>query len=767
MTTSSFGDVTHEVLKVFDILAEEEDEDFVSSDDFADDVARVVHVITGSGFYSEDTINTAAELLFSIAAKIKLHPKYLPVWFRSSSGKHRPESEVQNSRAWGGKGDFPLFHFFLNYIHLDSRAGEFSRTGLIYAIEFSDGDEALERWIIESDLATLMASGLGALYSQLSRKLVSGHGEVPLPAVFVLSNPQQPAIKRAIDHGSSEEFHKDLQAFIMLLAFWQDILEYCGSVDIRQSLLDHFEHIFMQQVLYPSMLESSDQDGGSSVATMTYIRLILESVTHPDLIHIFLRFLLASHTISAQSSDTKPARPAALARRRKSQNLLDAEAQNQDRLVPDLFSLGDLIVSSLRSSDSQTVSSTLKLTSALLQNQYQHTMSPLLLAQPVAEGLNKYPMDIHERHLHYLQDLSVRIGRLDDFPELTEAIYEDMQNLIESHCTTNATLRLPSQFEINRAIPPLHSLSDQSPFLCSLISLLQRYFANDVEINLLLTHTIVLLCCCGRCSLQGWLLDHTHAAESNGPSRSGPPKPSPRQSLPLSPLQGLNNCNGPNNSVPNSIILSALNHLVTQISTFRSQIPNFDNHLSEQKHAFTIWEQMTKDRDIPPTPRKSSESSRQPVNNPLIPLPSRLRPSEQSSVNPSRSGSPRGRRSADFAASSSGGAAASGNLTNRLGQFHERPSSSSSPLRLNAQSSPVPFAATPIGVEGVVVPEMMVKVIVLSGDGQGNDRKKEERIKEVPLKMVLTNVIILEGFIMELMALLEVRARLFGEVVMN
>ena len=762
--------MTHEVLKVFDIFAEEEDEDFVNSDDFADDVARVVRVITASGIYTEDAINTAAELLFSIAAKIKLHPKYLPVWFRPSSGKHRQESEVQKSQAWGGKGDFPLFQFFLSYIHLDSRAGEFSRTGLIYTIEFSDGDEALERWIIESDLATLMASGLGALYSQLSRKLVSGHGEVPLPAVFALSNAQQPAVNRAIDHSASEEFHKDLQAFLMLLAFWQDILEYCGSVDIRQSLLDHFEHIFLQQVLYPSMLESSDQDGGSSVATVTYIRLILESVTHPDLIRVFLRFLLASHTKSVQSSDTKSARPAALARRRKSQNLLDAEAQDQDRLVPDLFSLGDLIISSLRSSDQQTVSSTLKLTSTILQNQYQHTMSPLLLAQPIAEGLNKYPMDMQERVLNHLQDLCVQIGRSDDLPELTDATYEDMQNLIESHCTTNPTLRLPSQFDDNQTVLPLHVLSDRSPFLYSLISLLQRYFANDIEINLLLTNTIIQLCCCGRCSLKGWLLDHAHPAESNRPSVSGASYPSPRQSPPLSPLPGFDDSNVTEGSIPNSVIINALNALSTQVSTFRSQIPNFDNQVSEQKHAFTVWEQMSKTRSTPPSPRKSSESSRRnqsAANNLLISLPSRLRPSEQSSLNPSRSGSPRGRRSADFVATSGGAvAAASRNLTNRPGQLQERPSSSPSPLRFNPQTNRVPLAATPIGIGGAL-PDTKVKVIVPGKASGQEDDKKEKLTKEVPLRQVLTNVVILEGFIMELMALLEVRARLFGEVVMD
>lgn len=54
-------------------------------------------------------------------------------------------------------------------MHHEGRVGDFARTGLLYIIEaaYTSGD--LEKWIVESDLATLMASGLGALYSQLSR----------------------------------------------------------------------------------------------------------------------------------------------------------------------------------------------------------------------------------------------------------------------------------------------------------------------------------------------------------------------------------------------------------------------------------------------------------------------------------------------------------------------------------------------------------------------------------------------------------------------
>lgn len=37
--------------------------------------------------------------------------------------------------------------------------------------------------------------------------------------------------------------------FLAYLAFWQDLLERCTSVDIKQTLLDHFEYLFLQQLL--------------------------------------------------------------------------------------------------------------------------------------------------------------------------------------------------------------------------------------------------------------------------------------------------------------------------------------------------------------------------------------------------------------------------------------------------------------------------------------------------------------------------------------
>jgi hypothetical protein len=45
------------------------------------------------------------------------------------------------------------------------------------------------------------------------------------------------------------DFQANFDAFLTYLTFWQDMLEHCTSPDIKQTLLDHYEFLFLQQVL--------------------------------------------------------------------------------------------------------------------------------------------------------------------------------------------------------------------------------------------------------------------------------------------------------------------------------------------------------------------------------------------------------------------------------------------------------------------------------------------------------------------------------------
>ena len=127
--------------------------------------------------------------------------------------------------------------------------GDFARTGLLYIIESASSSKALETWIVESDLATIMASGLGALYSQLSRKLVIAYSEDDIPAALRFSDYRQESSNFGAVRSDSTEFRTHLDTFLSYMAFWQDVLEHCHSNEVRQTLLDHFKVLFIQQLL--------------------------------------------------------------------------------------------------------------------------------------------------------------------------------------------------------------------------------------------------------------------------------------------------------------------------------------------------------------------------------------------------------------------------------------------------------------------------------------------------------------------------------------
>ena len=150
---------------IFSLLLDGEEEEIFGDAGFARSVMTFVGKATAIGAEAEGGI---VELLFGIATKIRLKPEILPVWFVPKKNNGTSANTTRLVEATDEE-DFPLFYLLLHYVHHGGSVGDFARTGLLYLVESASHSEILEGWIIESDLATLMASGLGALYSQLSR----------------------------------------------------------------------------------------------------------------------------------------------------------------------------------------------------------------------------------------------------------------------------------------------------------------------------------------------------------------------------------------------------------------------------------------------------------------------------------------------------------------------------------------------------------------------------------------------------------------------
>ena len=58
-------------------------------------------------------------------------------------------------------------------------------------------------------------------------------GDVPIDAVSTIS----------------ADYQAHLGTFLASLVFWQDLLEHCASNEVKQTLLDHFQYLFLQQLL--------------------------------------------------------------------------------------------------------------------------------------------------------------------------------------------------------------------------------------------------------------------------------------------------------------------------------------------------------------------------------------------------------------------------------------------------------------------------------------------------------------------------------------
>ena len=540
------------------------------------------------------------------------------------------------------------------------------------------------------------------------------------------------------------------------------------------------------------------------MAVLTYIRCILQSVDHPDLVHRMLHYLLA--LAKGPINETTSSRPATLARRRKSESLIRKQADSQEDISPGLFTLLDMILSGLRSSSQQTVAATLRLLSTILSTRHQYAISGIIRTEQMKDKSIKRSIMEHEGHIDTLLNMAE-----DLIDEDCESSYEmhlqDARTLLESHVCSVDLLALPNarvdghdethgyHHDWPHRVAE-HKIDAADPLLHSMLFRLRQFFANDVETNLALTQAISTLITCGHTNLDGWfLVSNTSIEIISNQEVSVPPQaqPSPiekitrvdEDSWSQGSYQGSKQLTCSTEDM--SPVFKALNSLVDQVNQFKKQTKDFDIYLAERKHVFKVGEEIE-------SALKDAPSLTNPLSDTKAMSPSRSRPigqmtsiserllSEENSSNVSRASSPRGRQ---YNASSAP------TLVGRLSHLRVSPSPTaskgssvhgSSPLRRDSFSSTASKAArTPLGPADALRQRIRVPFTATDsgndsldiGSSEGNsirsesverERVQHENFVEVSFSQILTNVVILQEFLLELAALVEVRASLFGEV---
>ncbi|KAJ0416533.1 Retinoic acid induced 16-like protein-domain-containing protein [Aspergillus carlsbadensis] len=688
----------------------------------------LVDLVRRADKQSEDIEGRLVELLFGVSNNIRLQPTILPAWFAPRSDDQDSEVSSVNGGEFAGtmrKDDFPLFYLLVEYVHYAGRAGDFARTGLLYLIETASRSKDLERWLIESDLATLMATGLGALYSQLGSLSYASDGESEIPHIIAHSDhaQQETALPPAL--GVS------MDSFMAYLLFWQDTIDHCKSAEVVATLLDHFQVLFLEQLLYPSLLESSDVEGGSTAAVLTYLYRILASIEQEDLVHRILHFLLASPSDSDTPKVKKNKNMSAS--RRKSLDVLTAFSEEAARPSPSLFNLRDLALLGLRSTNRQTVLATLRLLSVVLQ---RHPSFARSLIRTIS-GHPAKQRNVGALNAELGQLLAMATSIMSE-PTLDESFGNYLK---DASWTLESRLCISTSDKISTEVEALEVRQDD-PIIRELLDCLETFFANSVIVNLALTEVLMSIASSQLVALDGWLLvDPTkyRYTKSNDSSEDGL-------------VDILNQINSvyeePTWSTADTPALTAvLSRLVAQVQNWRKTIEDFDILVAARRDLLHDEDKPTsgpaEQNPIPLDRPSTTPRTRQLNSDQANP---RDRQDKQSFGSPLRE--PSTLHSPPPRDSSIARSTAADELRKRLATTF--PMDTQSPCEPNGKtdsSTSTPPAEPSVGAEEEAIID---------------DEQTPEQ-GSATLGHVLTNVVVLYEFLLEISALVQARATLFEE----
>ncbi len=364
--------------------------------------------------------------------------------------------------------EFLLFNYLLRFVHREGQIGDFARAGLLFLMDVAmspvdmspkpeeglraststlptqdpdpntDAALALAEYVLDGDFSDVLAAGLAAVYSLLPTKLevrppvtaesasgtamILGSGAAPelsLEEKEKLEAEKERSQAMGLEESSSPDFKARLDHFLKLLEFLQDVFRRNkvhdtadGSLDpstlvgsaIVQSILDAVRRVFLENILYPSILECSDADG-SAVAVMSYIEIMIRTLDNGQLTDLLIDFLMSEdNNEDLSSSRPRPrsmlnlggnapppsASQAELKRRRRKSTAMallemeapDARKQSSYFTSMGRFTLKDLLVTSLRSKSQPTATAALQLLQSLLFQYCALSVDRLLVVIP-------------------------------------------------------------------------------------------------------------------------------------------------------------------------------------------------------------------------------------------------------------------------------------------------------------------------------------------------------------------------------------------------
>lgn len=179
---------------------------------------------------------------------------------------------------------------------------------------------------------------------------------------------------------------------------------------------------------------------------------MLDTLEHAEMIHLILSYLM-----NLPEKPLQVLTPKLKAKRRQSIDMLSRAASLEDNPTPAIYSLADLILTSLGSKSQETASSTLRLVSTILRKHYPYAVGTLLKTTPLPSTSPARTIGAYNAEVDLLFNLVTDISP-DNSAALTyEGHLRDILMLLEAHpCSARLLGLKPSA----NAPPPPLSIND-------------------------------------------------------------------------------------------------------------------------------------------------------------------------------------------------------------------------------------------------------------------------------------------------------------------
>ncbi|KAI8042410.1 FHIP family protein GE18198 isoform X3 [Drosophila gunungcola] len=280
-TTGRYANAVRlEQLKLYELLVSHSRHQLLCHEPFLRPLLKILASSQGE-IFPPDLEKRLVILLNQLCVVLMQNVHLLDLFFFSA--QTQVQEQILNGSVAAPKSgtttNFIIFSLLIPYVHREGSLGHQARDALLLCMALSQKNSNIGTYIAQySSICPLLVTGLGGLYSRLPNSI-----EI-----------------------SSIDWHRitpDDVTEIPELTLFMNALEFCNAVVqvahemIKQQLLDFMYQGFIVPVLGPAILQTLkgkhfQTNIDSQISAMSYLDLILRSITEPGLLRAFVRFLL-------------------------------------------------------------------------------------------------------------------------------------------------------------------------------------------------------------------------------------------------------------------------------------------------------------------------------------------------------------------------------------------------------------------------------------------------------------------------------------------